>query len=40
MEGGWGGTLPAVYGHEAAGMVETVGPGVAACARATMSSSP
>lgn len=28
MQGGWGGTLPAVYGHEAAGIVETVGPGV------------
>ena len=27
-EGAWGGTLPAVYGHEAAGMVETVGSGV------------
>ena len=29
MQGGWGGTLPAVYGHEAAGTVEQVGPGVA-----------
>ncbi len=28
MEGAWGGTLPAVYGHEAAGLVEAVGPGV------------
>jgi Zn-dependent alcohol dehydrogenase len=28
MQGDWGGTLPAVYGHEAAGIVETVGPGV------------
>ena len=28
MQGGWGGTLPAVYGHEAAGTVEHVGPGV------------
>jgi S-(hydroxymethyl)glutathione dehydrogenase / alcohol dehydrogenase len=28
MEGAWGGTLPAVYGHEAAGLVEEVGPGV------------
>ena len=28
MDGGWGGTLPAVYGHEASGLVETVGPGV------------
>jgi Zn-dependent alcohol dehydrogenase len=27
-EGAWGGTLPAVYGHEAAGIVETVGEGV------------
>ena len=34
MEGAWGGeeTLPAIYGHEAAGTVETVGPGVAAMA--------
>jgi S-(hydroxymethyl)glutathione dehydrogenase / alcohol dehydrogenase len=29
MEGGWGGALPAVYGHEAAGVVLQVGPGVA-----------
>jgi S-(hydroxymethyl)glutathione dehydrogenase/alcohol dehydrogenase len=28
MDGGWGGTLPAVYGHEAAGIVAEVGPGV------------
>ena len=28
MEGAWGGTLPAVYGHEAAGTIEEVGPGV------------
>ena len=28
LEGAWGGTLPAVYGHEAAGVVEKVGPGV------------
>ncbi|QFT57383.1 S-(hydroxymethyl)mycothiol dehydrogenase [Sulfitobacter sp. THAF37] len=27
-EGGWGGTLPAVYGHEAAGRISAVGPGV------------
>ncbi len=27
-EGAWGGELPAVYGHEAAGVVEAVGPGV------------
>ena len=27
-EGAWGGVLPAVYGHEAAGVVETVGAGV------------
>lgn len=26
--GGWGGSLPAVYGHEAAGRVSAVGPGV------------
>jgi S-(hydroxymethyl)glutathione dehydrogenase / alcohol dehydrogenase len=26
--GAWGGTLPAVYGHEAAGVVEAVGPAV------------
>ncbi len=28
MDGAWGGTLPAVYGHEAAGVVEEIGPGV------------
>ncbi len=28
MDGGWGGELPAVYGHEASGIVERVGPGV------------
>ncbi len=28
MRGGWGGTLPAVYGHEAAGVVEEIGTGV------------
>lgn len=27
-EGGWGGTLPAVYGHEAAGHVTSIGAGV------------
>lgn len=27
-EGAWGGTLPAVYGHEAAGVVSNLGPGV------------
>ena len=27
-EGGWGGQLPAVYGHEGAGVVAEVGPGV------------
>lgn len=32
MEGAWGGGLPAVYGHEAAGVVEGVGPGVAGVA--------
>jgi len=29
MEGAWGGTLPAVYGHEASGVVEETGPDVA-----------
>jgi S-(hydroxymethyl)mycothiol dehydrogenase len=28
MDGAWGGTLPAVYGHEAAGRVAAIGPGV------------
>ena len=28
IEGAWGGTLPAVYGHEAAGVVRSVGAGV------------
>jgi Zn-dependent alcohol dehydrogenase len=28
MQGGWGGELPAVFGHEAAGIVEQVGDGV------------
>jgi S-(hydroxymethyl)glutathione dehydrogenase/alcohol dehydrogenase len=32
MQGAWGGELPAVYGHEAAGVVEEVGPGVRAVA--------
>ena len=27
-DGAWGGTLPAVYGHEASGVVRAVGPGV------------
>ena len=26
MDGGWGGDLPALYGHEAAGIVSAVGP--------------
>jgi S-(hydroxymethyl)glutathione dehydrogenase / alcohol dehydrogenase len=30
IAGAWGGELPAVYGHEAAGIVTDVGPGVAA----------
>ncbi len=28
MDGAWGGTLPAVYGHEATGVVEAIGEGV------------
>ncbi len=28
MDGAWGGCLPAVYGHEAAGYISAVGPGV------------
>jgi Zn-dependent alcohol dehydrogenase len=28
LEGAWGGSLPAVYGHEAAGVVTEIGPGV------------
>ncbi len=28
IEGAWGGELPAVFGHEASGIVEAVGPGV------------
>ena len=30
--GAWGGDLPAIYGHEAAGVVDTVGPGVTSVA--------
>lgn len=29
MDGGWGGSLPAVYGHEAAGRITALGAGVA-----------
>lgn len=32
LEGAWGGTLPAVYGHEAAGVVEQIGDGVTTAA--------
>lgn len=28
IDGGWGGTLPAVYGHEAAGRINAIGAGV------------
>jgi S-(hydroxymethyl)glutathione dehydrogenase/alcohol dehydrogenase len=28
LDGAWGGELPAIYGHEAAGLIESVGPGV------------
>lgn len=28
IDGGWGGTLPAVYGHEASGHIARLGPGV------------
>lgn len=28
IDGGWGGDLPAVYGHEAAGRITAIGPGV------------
>ncbi len=28
MDGAWGGVLPALYGHEAAGIVKEIGPGV------------
>ncbi len=27
LDGGWGGELPAIYGHEAAGTIEALGPG-------------
>lgn len=32
IDGSWGGKLPAVYGHEASGVVEAVGPGVTSVA--------
>ena len=32
IEGGWGGELPAVYGHEAAGIVRRAGPGASSFA--------
>ena len=32
-EGAWGGSLPAIYGHEAAGCVSAVGPGVRGVAK-------
>ncbi len=32
MDGAWGGELPAVYGHEAAGHVKALGPGVSGIA--------
>ena len=32
LQGAWGGRLPAVYGHEAAGVVAEIGPGVAGLA--------
>jgi len=28
IDGSWGGELPAIYGHEAAGVIEAIGPGV------------
>ena len=28
LDGGWGGSLPAVYGHEAAGRISALGDGV------------
>ena len=28
MDGGWGGEVPAVYGHEAAGVIDEIGPGI------------
>jgi Zn-dependent alcohol dehydrogenase len=33
MDGGWGGNLPAVYGHEAAGRISAIGPDVTAYAK-------
>jgi S-(hydroxymethyl)glutathione dehydrogenase / alcohol dehydrogenase len=33
MDGGWGGALPSVFGHEASGIVEEVGPGIAGLKR-------
>ncbi len=38
-EGAWGGVLPAVYGHEAAGVVYAVGAGVDATWRPATTSS-
>jgi Zn-dependent alcohol dehydrogenase len=32
IDGAWGGELPAIFGHEAAGVVEAVGPGVTGAA--------
>ncbi|WP_102107493.1 zinc-binding dehydrogenase [Oceaniglobus roseus] len=31
IDGGWGGSLPAVYGHEAAGRISAIGPNVQGC---------
>lgn len=33
LDGGWGGTLPAVYGHEASGHISATGPGVTGYAK-------
>ncbi|MFZ1725654.1 MAG: zinc-binding dehydrogenase [Albidovulum sp.] len=33
MDGGWGGALPAVYGHEAAGRISAIGPSVGGYAK-------